>query len=64
MSDDGSYEAMIRKMATGGKVEPSADMRDAARGLRGFYTAFTEVGFSEDEALRLVMNAMTRGREQ
>jgi hypothetical protein len=34
-------------------VEPTAELRNAANGIRGTFVALVESGFSEDQALRL-----------
>lgn len=39
----------------GGPVEPASDARQAARVMREMYTALTETGFSDDQALHIVI---------
>jgi hypothetical protein len=47
------------------KREPNADMRIVARGLREFYTAQVDEGFSKTQAMQLTLKflevTLTRG---
>ena len=48
------------------RVEPNADLRQMAHGLRQIFVAFTEAGFTDSEALTMtitVMNAQPGGGE-
>lgn len=36
------------------RVEPSADMRSAARGAREMFLALLEQGFTEEQAVRMI----------
>jgi hypothetical protein len=45
---------MNENWATGGPVEPSADLRTAAKELRGMFLALTAEGFTEPQALVIV----------
>lgn len=40
------------------RVEPNADLRQMAHGLRQIFVAFTESGFTDSEALTLTITAM------
>lgn len=51
-------------MAGKPRVEPSAEFRDAAKQMRGIFTALTDEGFNEDQALALLAKMMTSGRAQ
>lgn len=39
---------------TNGPVEPSADARAAARGLRDYYLALVQEGFTQGQALTII----------
>lgn len=43
------------------KLEPSADMRQAAHGMREWYVALTDEGFSSRQALTLLGQAIAAG---
>lgn len=42
-------------------IEPSADSRNAAKGLREVYVALLHEGFDEEQALALVIASMQAG---
>lgn len=39
--------------------EPNAECRDAARQLYGVYRSYVEAGFSQSQAMQLLLNAMS-----
>lgn len=41
-------------MSTNGPIEPAADMREAANGLRQMYIALVQEGFSDQQALVII----------
>lgn len=45
----------------GSPVEPSSDIRQAALTFRGLYLALVAVGFTEEQALTLVRDAIAAG---
>lgn len=42
----------------GGPIEPNAEIRDAAKGLYALRTSLVEAGFTDEEAMRLVSEAL------
>lgn len=40
------------------KIEPSADLREAANYMRQWFIALTDQGFTEDQALRIISGAI------
>lgn len=44
-------------------IEPSADLRQAAKGLREMYVALIEEGFTETQAL-VIIGQMVAGTQQ
>jgi hypothetical protein len=59
---DADWERFMAS-ASAAQVEPRSDVRQAARGLREFYTAFIDEGFTRAQAMQLVMHVMTGGRK-
>jgi hypothetical protein len=57
---DADWERFMAS-ASAAQVEPRSEMRQAARGLREFYTAFIDEGFTRAQAMQLIMHAMTNG---
>lgn len=41
-------------------IEPTSDARQAALALRGYYLALIETGFSEEEALIIVLKVLEK----
>lgn len=43
-----------------GRIEPHADMREAATAIRQLYIAFLDVGFDEYQAMTLILTQIGR----
>lgn len=50
-----------RRMAPA-RVEPSAEMREAARGLMELFAAVQEAGFTEAQSMKIVCETIQAGR--
>lgn len=42
-------------------IEPNADMREAAHAIRQVFIAYTQAGFSEVQAMQLVLEVLRQG---
>jgi hypothetical protein len=42
------------------KIEPRSDLRQAAAGARELFVAMVDAGFSEEQALKVVIAMLTR----
>jgi hypothetical protein len=42
------------------KIEPRSDMRQAAAAARELFVAMVDAGFSEDQAMKVVLAVLTR----
>lgn len=42
-------------------IEPSGDFRQGALAVRGMFLAYIEVGFTEEQAMRLILTHINAG---
>lgn len=57
-----SYDDLMGLPRKAAKVEPSAEMREAARGMMEVFTAVREAGFTEAQAMQIVLGMIAGGR--